>query len=151
MSEVFKFVEESNRIEGILRPPTPGELEATSNFLRLDEVTVADLEMLVSAYQPGAKLRTRVGMDVRIGNHLPPRGGPDIKPALQKILDAVQEEANPYATHLAYETLHPFMDGNGRSGRALWAWQMIDQRIWPELQLGFLHAFYYQALSHGRS
>ena len=39
------------------------------------------------------------------------------------------------------------MDGNGRSGRILWAWQMIEHNINPGLSLGFLHTFYYQALS----
>ena len=46
-----------------------------------------------------------------------------------------------------YETLHPFMDGNGRSGRILWAWQMIEHNIAPGLSLGFLHAYYYQTLA----
>jgi len=66
---------------------------------------------------------------------------------------AVQAGANsvhPYLIHHAYETLHPFMDGNGRSGRILWACQMLAHDYSPGLALGFLHCFYYQALSHGQ-
>ena len=55
--------------------------------------------------------------------------------------------ATPFGIHLRYETLHPFMDGNGRSGRILWAWQMLHHDIAPGIRLGFLHAFYYQTLA----
>ena len=58
----------------------------------------------------------------------------------------IDNDATPYDIHRRYETLHPFMDGNGRSGRILWAWQMIHHDIRPGLSLGFLHAFYYQTL-----
>ena len=47
-------------------------------------------------------------------------------------------------THVRYELLHPFLDGNGRSGRALWLWLM------GQAPLGFLHTFYYQTLSAAR-
>jgi len=37
------------------------------------------------------------------------------------------------------------MDGNGRTGRAIWAWQM--QRLGRDpFALPFLHRFYYQTL-----
>jgi Fic family protein len=36
------------------------------------------------------------------------------------------------------------MDGNGRSGRAIWLWQMLRQE--GGAPLGFLHHFYYQTL-----
>ena len=53
-------------------------------------------------------------------------------------------ETDPWVFHVQYERLHPFTDGNGRSGRALWAWQMMRRR--EGLALGFLHRFYYQTL-----
>ena len=49
----------------------------------------------------------------------------------------------------AYEMLHPFMDGNGRSGRALWAWMMLRLGQDP-FALLFLHRFYYQTLENSR-
>ena len=96
----------------------------------------------------GKSIRNQRGMDVRVGNHLPPRGGPEIEYGLMGILDRVGDRENPWSLHVAYETLHPYMDGNGRSGRAIWLWQMIHQQDarWA-LRMGFLHLFYYQTLS----
>ena len=142
------FVRESNRIERIVREP--GDLQfarevvATQIFLNQDRPTVLDLENFVTictteAVHP-ATLRRLVGQDVRVGNHFPPPGGPEIRPALQDLLDKMSHD-NAWQTHLAYENLHPFMDGNGRSGRVLWLWQMGGKA-----PLGFLHRFYYQTL-----
>lgn len=146
------FVRESNRIEGIHRDPSASEVEAFREFLDLPLVTVGELESLVDVFQPGARLRRTQQMNVTIGGHRPPRGGLLLITRLEEILGYANEsEWSPFKTHCAYETLHPFMDGNGRSGRALWAWQMIHADIWPRLDLGFLHAFYYQTLSETRS
>ena len=141
-------VRESNRIEGILRDPTIGEVEEHARFMTLESVTITELERFVSVYQPSAKLRSLPGFDVRVGSHVPPRGGPHIVEQLQALLDdANAERFTPWAIHLQYETLHPFMDGNGRSGRMLWYWSMIAN---PLAELGFLHAFYYQTLQEVR-
>lgn len=138
------YVRESNRIEGIKREPTQAEIAEHRRFLALGDPTVADLEHFVSVYQPGATLRDRVGLNVRVGDHRPPPGGPDIRRALERILqDALACPA--WLTHIRYEKLHPFTDGNGRSGRVLWAWQMTRQV--GGFPLGFLHHFYYQTLS----
>ena len=141
------FVRESNRIERITREPTTAELDEFERFMRLRVVTVEEMERFVSVYQPDAVLRDRRGLDVRVGAHVPPRGGPDIRDRLATLLrgahrvpDLRQRQSLSYLTHCRYETLHPFTDGNGRSGRMLWAWQM---QAFP---LGFLHHFYYQAL-----
>lgn len=151
MSDVEAFVRESNHIEGIEREPTRHEVQATEAFLARSQIDIDDLEGLVSIYQPGARLRSRPSMNVRVGNHVAPRGGAEIITTLQSILDRVKvNAAHPFILHQEYETLHPFMDGNGRSGRALWAWQMRTFGYRPGLQLGFLHAWYYQSLEHGR-
>lgn len=139
----LRFIEESNRIEGIHRSVTLPELEEFHRFMALDDVTMADLEKFVSIYQPDAKLRTRPGMNVRVGNHIAPLGGANIGHALERILKD-KDIKGTYGAHVAYELLHPFTDGNGRSGRMLWLWMM------REAPLGFLHTFYYQALSNAR-
>jgi hypothetical protein len=132
------FVSESNRIEGIPRV-LPYEIAAHEKLLAIKSLVVADVVEFVEAVAH-APIRARDGMDVRVGLHLPPKGGPEIVTALESL---IRKGGHPYDLHCAYETLHPFMDGNGRSGRALWLRHMGGIEQAP---LGFLHHFYYQSL-----
>ncbi len=157
MRDLTDFVIESNLIEGIDRPALPTEIEAYKEFLGLAKITVADLEAFVDVIQPGAKLRREVGMDVGVGDYIPPtplnlrqltqpRGGAMIESELLIILGRIDGSSlTPYEAHIRYERLHPFLDGNGRSGRVLWLWMMGGKS-----PLGFLHSFYYQTLSAAR-
>lgn len=141
------FIEESNRIEGIYRAPEPEEIKAHLRFMELQEVNLDDLVKFVKVYQPDAELRVRTGLNVRVGNHLPPLGSVAIGYALQELLSYANKYREPehaFVVHQRYEKLHPFTDCNGRSGRILWLWMM--QRA----PLGFLHHFYYQSLSNWR-
>lgn len=146
---LIRFVTESNAIEGIRREPLETELEAHRKLWSQPKIEVLDLALFVSEIQPGAILRNRFGLDVIVGNHVPPSGGPEIDIRLKMLLARIHsEEIEPHIIHCAYETLHPFTDGNGRSGRALWAWQMIHEG-WDYnigIDRGFLHQFYYQTL-----
>ena len=133
-----RFVRESNSIEGIKRDPTDAELAEFERFMLLPAISVGELENFVKVYQPDARLRDTAGLNVRVGDYYPPIGGPQIRERLEAILKTL---SNAYDDHRRYQSLHPFSDGNGRSGRALWAWQ------YRNLSLGFLHRWYYQSLS----
>lgn len=138
------FVRESNKIEGILREPTDEEVWAHANLLRQPQLEIRHIEDLVSVCAPGNRLRDRAGLNVRVGSYIAPPGGPAVRTELEALLEAVNLGRQPrfaWASHVAYEHLHPFTDGNGRSGRAIWLWQMSGKA-----PLGFLHHFYYQTL-----
>jgi hypothetical protein len=149
-AQLKKFVAESNAIEGITRPPRLKELDVTEHIFGLSVIKPDDIEQYVSVIQPGATLRIKTGMDVRVGDHLPPRGGPGIGYSFENVIKRANDSEDPFNVHCEYETLHPFMDGNGRSGRVLWAWQMLRIGGWG-LKWAFLRAFYYQALQHSEA
>lgn len=160
MKEVRDFIRQSLAIEGIHREPTEAEIMEWFRFMDLEEVTIADLEQFISVYQPTTAyddgcptvLRDQEGMDVSIGGKWAPRGGPRIRVALEALLEAMAEYAgdpeSAWRAHIEYEHLHPFLDGNGRSGRMLWCWMMGDA---PTLSLSFLQAFYYETLQYTKN
>lgn len=146
-TDIANFVRESNDIEGIFRRPYEWEVAAHHMILDAPELTTDHLEEFVAVVQPGAVLRCDPGMNVRVGQHIAPLGGPDIRVRLRKLLRNAKN-STPFHTYCSFENLHPFTDGNGRSGRALWLRMMGGPDRVP---LGFLRHFHYQALEAGDS
>ena len=151
-SRVRRLLEESNMIEGITRSITDEDVEIAIQFLKREVITSGDVCSFVGYFQPDAKLRNAVGLDVWVGDHFPPRGGPEINDMLDVLLsrlyirDADGKFPSPHDIHCQYERLHPFTDCNGRSGRIIWAWQLLHYTgDLPEVD--FLHWWYYQSLS----
>lgn len=144
---LMEFAKESNRIEGITNADYNelmfNKLEA---FLKLEKLTVEN----VCEFNEWGELRDREGMNVWIGGKMAPAGGKYIRRSLQTLLSNISNHGktsnvDAYNCHLCFERSHPFMDGNGRTGRAIWLWQMVNQHDY-DLSLGFLHKFYYQSL-----
>jgi hypothetical protein len=152
MDALWVFVKESNWIEGIHRAPTPEEIAAHEQFLANTDPSTTTFELFVERIQPGAILRNRPGLNVRAGKHIPPPGGPKVVDALWSLIYQArahsESESIAYMIHRDYETLHPFTDGNGRSGRVWWLKLMGGPEKVP---LGFLHTWYYQSLQFGRT
>src|ERR1700733_7372466 len=107
--DIFECVAENLRIEGIDRPPTEDEIAEHQRFMRLETLSISDLEAFLKIYRPGARLRMYPGQDVRVGSHVPPKGGEHILAQLQALLtDINARKIDPWSAHVQFETLHPF-------------------------------------------
>lgn len=69
-------------------------------------------------------------MAVRVGNHVPPPAD-DVSSLMFELLDWWNYRANTLSPvlssailHYRFEDIHPFADGNGRTGRALALWEL---------------------------
>ena len=150
------FIIESNRISGITQKICKDDADAYEDLLRLNKLTIESLLELLQFICPQGRLRSRTGMDVKRGNHTPPLGGYDVVKELTELLRLINESAYKgygtkvaFATHLMFERLHPFTEGNSRIGRAIWLWLMWHDM--DAMQRGFLHSFYFQTLQAHKS
>lgn len=141
----YRFVDESLKIEGINRGPSNDELLEYHRFMSLYKISIKELESFIGIYEPRARLRDKVGLNVRVGLFSPPPGGPKIRIALTRLLSQVSTgQLTAYEAYCKYEKLHPFTDCNGRTGRMIWQW------IRRAEHLTFLYMFHYQSLDNYR-
>ncbi len=143
---LIAFARESNEIEGITDERRHlSHAAALEKFLKLKEVTVHDVQEFVAAVEPGAFLRTCDHHRVFIGGKEAPKGS-GVLVAIHNLIGKLEFGPEANKIHKEYENLHPFTDGNGRSGRAIWLWQMVNHSGYDG-RYKFLQQYYYKTLA----
>lgn len=145
---IDKFIKESNMIEGITSYHAEDLFKLHVAFFDLPSITLADICNFVNRVAGHtAVLRDQVGLNVTVGDHKPMLGGPRLRAVLQTQVEDINWcRYSPFDLHNRFAHLHPFMDGNGRTARAIWARQMVMYYGY-DFKQSFLHTYYYQALS----
>lgn len=96
-------------------------------------------------------------MQVRVGGHLPPPAK-QVGPLMRELLEWWNQKSKSWSPvissaviHYRFEDIHPFADGNGRSGRMLALWELyrrgfdthhifsVDEVYWEKRQLYYEH------------
>lgn len=150
-----EFVQESWAIEGIpltLDEPSPELLDLVEfhvEFLLRIDINVKILSEAALRFTNGkGLLRSKKGMNVRVGDYRCPPGGRRIGTLLLDICDVANRgHDSALSIHHQLLNLHPFLDGNGRTSRLVWAWMMIRRPCGWDFRRTFLHEFYYQTLA----
>ena len=129
----LEFLEQSNFIESEYSTDALDQAIAAWLYLKNEnKLTITNVlkthALLLRTLNPriAGKLRT---VDVRVGPHICPSF--DRVPKLLErwfdnyIYDVVYEEDGIKQTHIEFERIHPFEDGNGRIGRIILNWQRV--------------------------
>lgn len=141
-----EHIRESNLIEGIDDPAEDEQSLFAWEWLQqwgfpINSGIIMKLQKRIVLNQPllpnqKGYFRGVAGNDVnvRVGRHVPP--GYQLVPALMEnwCLDMKKwRRLDPKAMHIRFEDIHPFVDGNGRTGRMLMWLHEIKLGLEPTL------------------
>jgi len=128
-----EFLKESNAIENEFSVIAfEDALKAWNALILYDELTKENIlethNTLICRLEPSIAGRIRT-VNVRVGYQIAPE--PEklefMLEELLKLVPKTKDEIKKW--HIAFEYIHPFGDGNGRTGRILMNWQRIKNDL----------------------
>lgn len=153
-----KYIRESNKIEGIHSETEVIQSLIAWDYLQalttINQTDICAIQKIITANQTNLLGNQRgfyrnVSMiNVRVGSYV----APDYSEVAQLMADWFNDwlKMTPLIAHIRFETIHPFVDGNGRVGRMLYWWQCVKAGRVPTLYTNQKKLFYYNLFDSKR-
>jgi len=135
---MLELITNSNNIEGIYNFKADMDSVRAWKFLEgcteLSHRTIGYVQRLVTTHQKDLD-RIHKGnyrrIMVMVGGRLCPEPAL-VRPLMEDLLvDIKRGEKSPKELHIQFEHIHPFVDGNGRTGRLIMWWIELQRGIKP--------------------
>lgn len=128
------MLKESNAIEGVWsRYPLIQAHRAWKYIIAQDKLTTDNIKETHRLLMRGLPLEPKYRGDWR---DVPVMIGGQVKAQPKIVIDSLMRDwcmgvnvfaGDPVVEHIAFENIHPFIDGNGRIGRILMNWQSVKK------------------------
>jgi Fic family protein len=134
VEELKEFFRQSNVIEDVYSMRAVIESMAAWDYLvKRDEMGLRDLlhvhKLIMRSLAPSIAGRMR-NVDVYVGGRAgyPPASLDQAIAVWLERANVAMTEESIRQSHIHFEFIHPFADGNGRTGRLVWLWQRFKNK-----------------------
>lgn len=151
MKITHNHIRQSNLIEGIDDPAEDKQSTKAWRYLEkqdhLSQPVLLELHRLITKNQlPEGESGAYRKVNVTVGGRLCPEPFLATQLIYNWLYDMLEYDLylNPKEMHIRFERIHPFVDGNGRTGRMLMWWHELKRGDQPTLILDSNKLSYYR-------